>query len=993
MKTPLELLIDEIKKKEKEQKLFTRLKKIKNFESVFFTFFIFVFLIGLFFSSSNFNLTGFFVFTEKNISNDVLFLYKTYENNPEDYLQNNTYIEIINLTNTAEKKYKLQSIKVSGSYYGNGSFKIFLRDNEKRFLIYDSYYINEKDYQNKITGFVIEDFFESSFKENNSILENNTENNIQDNTENNISDSDEINISNESIDKTNSEYNIEDNIKIENNIEEKNKEANNDYSLLNQSDNQIKEIKENQKIEYEKEFKNNINNSNQNYLNYSNEENYDINQINTESILLNDTNFNKDNFTNEINNLTNEINNFTEEFEKNDTLPNIIFFENNCIETCLIYNYTLNNLILEIFVDDVVLNLSYLNITFESFINEDLFLLNDSLLNITQNNTINFTDINNINLTNLTENLLNETINITINQTFNQSINQSFENLILSVLNLTNSDDIKFNEPYVIKLNYTAEINKPVLWKKIINLSETNYTILPKDAFNITINYINKDKKELNNLSDVNIKARIKDNLVSLELIEKSNKLKNLKKELKELEKPFEKEKADFVLNKLNELNKNLNQINESETINIEKPFLIYFENENIIQKNSENISIPENNNILVELTYLTESPNTQEKTISENKKQVVISSNYHYENVLAYTEIKESKKESIKVYWLLNNEKVLFENITYIDSNNNGLIDKLEWNVPHLSNQTFEISIVVLNPVTYLRDGETWVVAFNTTGLANLSISSTNANWTEIFNDNNETFDEMLFLNLSCGNNTLLNYLKIFDLNNNTYNFSDLENQSIKIKKFFIPNYECNSTAYFENYMIKAGYATLLFEFENDFYYVSDYAFDPSPPTHDNPYITPNPAYAFNNLTCNANNVSDQGGDKVINITTWYKNNKSIYLLYMPFEGGSNETFTRDYSGYDNNGVVNNLVWNNSIGKIDGGYSFNETGYISISHSDILNLDNFTMTAWLNISNFSENRTSNSYIIEKTGQVTAYQFGINNINQPFIALENMSVN
>ena len=41
-----------------------------------------------------------------------------------------------------------------------------------------------------------------------------------------------------------------------------------------------------------------------------------------------------------------------------------------------------------------------------------------------------------------------------------------------------------------------------------------------------------------------------------------------------------------------------------------------------------------------------------------------------------------------------------------------------------------------MLNPVTYLRDGETWVVAFNTTGTANLIINSTNAFWEELLAD-----------------------------------------------------------------------------------------------------------------------------------------------------------------------------------------------------------------------------------------------------------------
>ena len=59
---------------------------------------------------------------------------------------------------------------------------------------------------------------------------------------------------------------------------------------------------------------------------------------------------------------------------------------------------------------------------------------------------------------------------------------------------------------------------------------------------------------------------------------------------------------------------------------------------------------------------------------------------------------------------------------------NNNGKIDYIEWNVPALSNQTYEVSIVILNPYTYLRNGENWTAAFNTTGTADLIINSVNS-------------------------------------------------------------------------------------------------------------------------------------------------------------------------------------------------------------------------------------------------------------------------
>ena len=98
-----------------------------------------------------------------------------------------------------------------------------------------------------------------------------------------------------------------------------------------------------------------------------------------------------------------------------------------------------------------------------------------------------------------------------------------------------------------------------------------------------------------------------------------------------------------------------------------------------------------------VEIEYYTPAPESFEKEISKSKKQIVISGldEIHYENVLAYTDIKESALLSIKLYWLVNGTKQLVENITYLDTNNNSLIDRIEWIVPHLSNQTYELILI----------------------------------------------------------------------------------------------------------------------------------------------------------------------------------------------------------------------------------------------------------------------------------------------------------
>jgi hypothetical protein len=122
------------------------------------------------------------------------------------------------------------------------------------------------------------------------------------------------------------------------------------------------------------------------------------------------------------------------------------------------------------------------------------------------------------------------------------------------------------------------------------------------------------------------------------------------------------------------------------------------------------------------------------------------------------------------------------------------------------------------------------------------------------------------------------------------------------------------------------------------------------APPTHSTPTITPNPANTTSDLTCNWNNVEDVDGDSVVNITNWYRNNESITLLYMPFEGGSNATWTKDYSGYGNDGDVSGAVWNRTEGMIGGGYDFYGSEQIVIGDFD-LNRP-FTVSVWAKPTN-----------------------------------------
>jgi hypothetical protein len=85
--------------------------------------------------------------------------------------------------------------------------------------------------------------------------------------------------------------------------------------------------------------------------------------------------------------------------------------------------------------------------------------------------------------------------------------------------------------------------------------------------------------------------------------------------------------------------------------------------------------------------------------------------------------------------------------------------------------------------------------------------------------------------------------------------------------------------------------------------------------------------------------------------IIDWKLNGTSIAILNMPFEGGSNSTYTKDYSSFDNNGNITGATWNASEGyDSKGAYEFiNDGDHINLGNDTSLDLVNdFTLEAWI---------------------------------------------
>ena len=334
------------------------------------------------------------------------------------------------------------------------------------------------------------------------------------------------------------------------------------------------------------------------------------------------------------------------------------------------------------------------------------------------------------------------------------------------------------------KFKPKVEIGKPVKWQQKIlvdvkNASSVNFT-LPESASNISIKILNESiEKEL---PDDNIKIIDNGEVKGKKEFELEKRIENTNRKISILEEAklkgvlkvavdsgeFEKSEIDLKLNELynekSQLEQQLSSINLiAITGNLITANVIALTEASVETESAQPILLINETltkNIEITIEYETEAPVSIEEELSAYTKQIKIVSETSYEDVLSYTTVNDVPETAIKLYWIVNDTKILFDNVDYLDENSNGLVDRIEWVVPHLSNQTFEVSITVLNVQSYPTVGGNWTVAFNTTGTGNLSIYAYNGtSYAEKENDSSNTLSDLDVLELRCENNVLEPY------------------------------------------------------------------------------------------------------------------------------------------------------------------------------------------------------------------------------------------
>src|SRR3989344_110169 len=277
-------------------------------------------------------------------------------------------------------------------------------------------------------------------------------------------------------------------------------------------------------------------------------------------------------------------------------------------------------------------------------------LVNESFANETAISALNESQVQN-NESQIPEIAANETL-------FNfTEINETASNLAIANETLSNITIIENAMINTTQSTLQIKLGEPVKWKKTIYSEETgNLTItLPDDSENIAIKKVGENEEDITQSSSITgaVVGNSDDNRL----------FKFLKNIIGRITgRAIDETAAEKDL----------------ETIEVELS----------VDDASANY----------EIEYETPAPYAIETEKNTGKDvKIVGPDSVHYENVLAFTNLNENlnvkNPNKIRIHWIENDTWIFPTSVK--DSDSNGVYDYIEWNVPHLSEQTFEIIVI----------------------------------------------------------------------------------------------------------------------------------------------------------------------------------------------------------------------------------------------------------------------------------------------------------
>lgn len=133
-------------------------------------------------------------------------------------------------------------------------------------------------------------------------------------------------------------------------------------------------------------------------------------------------------------------------------------------------------------------------------------------------------------------------------------------------------------------------------------------------------------------------------------------------------------------------------------------------------------------------------------------------------------------------------------------------------------------------------------------------------------------------------------------------------------------------------------------------------------------PFLNSSNAVNYTTITNLTVNTLFDSNSTVKIIYDWRQENISIAKINMPFEGGSNSSWTKDYSTFSSNGSIDNPVWNSTGGHDGfGAYYFDGNDEITLGNiSDAgLDLQQASYSFWFTPKNTISGDSGEQYIID----------------------------
>ncbi|MFH1642459.1 MAG: LamG-like jellyroll fold domain-containing protein, partial [Nanoarchaeota archaeon] len=665
-------------------------------------------------------------------------------------------------------------------------------------------------------------------------------------------------------------------------------------------------------------------------------------------------------------------------------IPEFIDFSGICIETCSLsgFNASMYNLIIEI--DDATLELDSIKYStnievpnrppvFNAMPSYKIGYGNDLNINLSNyaydldNDTLHYTSSN---ASGLTIFITNDIVNIIpdfdfIGKRYLYFIaNDSVDIAVSNTIEINVVKDVIVNRTESVKQGI-AVIGKPVKWTKNVKLNDTaeNITVnVSTDAINFTVKKIrwgvpeeiDKDKIKViygGNMTDVdsyNKEKKLEIIDTEIDLLEDEKKNKALDRQaLEDINKKligYQNEKNKITGYAVKGLGDGLLTRLSEWLFNVDITGYTIKEKDKKSKKN-KTIKLVINETVEeIEVEYYTEAPTAKEFIIDDKTKQIIVSSDVHYENILTYTNITpEAPRNSIKLYWLVNNTRIRVEFEAY-DRDSNGLMDYIQWITPSLSNQTYEL-VIEITKAEHLDENKAFISDIYD------YVKVKDGNWSEVINDSEYvrvTFELPLD-----------NTRDITIYARSAGQTSSIEIYEIDGNEAVAVIYDISSEGWYKTYLTGLNGTQDIFDLKVIGSVEIDYIVDPAvsynisfvAPTPEDNTITSNTSFEINVSITNAADL-----DEVI--YNWNGTNYTIYndslVLMFNFDNvselGENDTHVFDISGGGNNGTVVGENVTTADGKYGKAMMFDGSNdYVLIKDNPSMDSVNFSVAFWMN--------------------------------------------